>query len=242
MSYPINKGTIKKNKNLPSQQDMRYEIRFMDKSHLSDIVNLQDIIIHKLSDREIFRTQHADYFIDHLSMENSAIGTFTDDGLIAYSFLYFPGERRDNFGADIDLPREEMTNVVHLATVAVHPSYRGNSLQSKMQGIHLEVAHRMGYEHALCMVSPKNRPSLQNMFSQGLIIEALKIKFDGRLRYIMHKNLSCPSIIGSEEVRIKSSDIEGQIGLLKQGLLGFRLVQLSDGHDVSYGRACGSTA
>ena len=114
-------------------------------------------------------------------MENSTIGTFTSDGLIAYSFLYLPGEWKDNFGADIDLPRNELNRVVHMATVAVHHAYRGNSLQSMMQGIHLGVAQRLGYDHA-CMVSPKNRPSLQNIFSHGLIIKALKIKFGWRLR------------------------------------------------------------
>jgi hypothetical protein len=106
-----------------------------------------------------------------------------------------------------------------------------------MQGIHLEVAKVMGYEHACCMVSPKNRPSLQNIFSHGLIIKALKVKFGWRLRYIMHKNLSRPIIIGPEEVRIKSSDIEGQIDLLNRGFLGFRLVELPEGFEVSYGRA-----
>lgn len=75
------------------------------------------------------------------------------------------------------------------------------------------------------------------MFSHGLIIKALKVKFDWRLRYIMHKKLSCPSIIGPEEFRIKSSDIEGQIGLLQLGFLGFRLVELPDGFEVSYARA-----
>jgi len=242
MSSLINVGTIKRNKDQPSQQDMRYEMRFMDESHLRDIMGLQEIITHSLADIEIFITLSPDYFKDHFQKENSTIGTFTNDGLIAYCVLYFPGESEDNFGADINLPRDELNKVVHLATVAVHPFYRGNSLQSRMQGIHLEVAQRMGYKHACCMVSPKNRHSLQNIFSHGLIIKALKVKFDWRLRYIMHKNLSCPSIIGPEEVRIKSSDTEGQIGLLNRGFLGFRLVELPNGFEVSYGRAWTSMA
>jgi hypothetical protein len=228
---------VERDKNQPSQQDVGYEMRFMDGSHLRDIMKLQDIIIQSLADKEIFRTHSPDYFKDHFQMENSIIGTFTNDGLIAYSVLYFPGEREDNFGVDINLPQDELNKVVHLATVAVHPAYRGNSLQSMMQGINLEIARKMDYEHACCMVSPKNRPSLQNMFSHGLIIKALKVKFDWRLRYIMHKSLSCPTIIGPEEVWIKSSDTEGQINLLNRGFLGFGLVELPDGFEVSYARA-----
>ena len=242
MSSSIKAGIIKRNKNQPSQLDMQYEMRFMDESNLGDIMGLQEIIVHNLADKEIFRTHSSDYFQEHFQIENSIVGVFTEDGLVAYSILYFPGEREDNFGSDINLPHDELTKVVHLATVAVHPAYRGNSLQSMMHGIHLEVVKRMGYEHVCCMVSPKNKPSLQNILSHGLIIKALKLKFDLRLRYIMHKNLTCPSIIGPEEIRISSSDIEGQINLLKRGFLGFRLVELSDGFEVSYGRVLISPA
>jgi len=242
MSSSIKAGIIKRNKNQPLQLDMQYEMRFMDESNLRDIMGLQETIAQNLADKEIFRTHSSDYFQDHFQIENSTVGVFTEDGLIAYSILYFPGEREDNFGSDINLPHDELTKVVHLATVAVHPAYRGNSLQSMMHGIHLEVVKRMGYEHVCCMVSPKNKPSLQNILSHGLIIKALKLKFDLRLRYIMHKNLTSPSIIGPEEIRISSSDIEGQINLLKRGFLGFRLVELSDGFEVSYGRVLRSPA
>jgi len=237
MSSMIKAGIVRRNKNLPSQQDVGYEMRFMDESHLKDIMKLQDTIIHSLADKEIFRTHSRNYFKEHFQMENSTIGAFTNEGLIAYSVLYFPGEKEDNFGTDINLPRDELKRVVHLATVAVHPAYRGNSLQSMMQGVHIEIARKMDFEHACCMVSPKNRPSLQNIFSHGLIIKALKIKFGWRLRYIMHKNLQRPNMVGPEEVRINSSDIQGQINLLNRGLLGFRLVELPEGFEVSYGKS-----
>ena len=85
MYSPIKAGMIKRNKNLPSQQNMRYEMIFMDERQLMDIVKLQDFIIQSLTDKEIFRTHPADYFRNHLQTENSVIGTFTNEGLIAYS-------------------------------------------------------------------------------------------------------------------------------------------------------------
>ena len=48
MSSLIKAGIIKRNKNQPSQQDIRYEMRFIDESHLRDIMGLQEIIIHSL--------------------------------------------------------------------------------------------------------------------------------------------------------------------------------------------------
>jgi ribosomal protein S18 acetylase RimI-like enzyme len=236
LSSVIESGRIKKNKGSILQEDVSYEMRFMDEDDLKDMMALQEIIVQNLSDKEIFRTHAPDYFLDHFKVENSVIGTFTDDGLIAYNVLYFPGVDGDNFGTDIDLPSDELDKVVHMETVAVHPAFRGNSLQRKMGGVHLRTIQEMGYEHVCCMVSPKNHPSLQNIFSNGLVIKALKIKFGWRLRYIMHRNLLRPSAIGSEEIRIDSFNIEGQVDLLQKGFLGFQMIKLVDGFEISYGK------
>lgn len=231
-----NSGWIRKDKNLPSQQDMHYEMRSMNENDLEDIIELQSVVIQNMNDREIYRTHSIDYFIEHIQMGSYAIGTFTDDGLIAYSILYFPGENEDNFGRDILLPTEELDKVAQLATVAVHPAYRGNSLQKKMYAVSLDVAKGLGFQHACCMVSPKNYSSLQNIFSHGLFIKALKMKFDRRLRYIMHRHLDYSHMIYCEEIRINSTDILGQMRLLKKGFLGFGVEAQPRGFAVSYGK------
>jgi ribosomal protein S18 acetylase RimI-like enzyme len=236
VSSVIEAGRIKKNKGSILQEDVSYEMRFMDEGDLKDMMVLQEIIVKNLSDKEIFRTHPPEYFKDHFKVDNSVIGISTDDGLIAYNVLYFPGMHTDNFGTDIDLPSDELDKVVHLETVAVHPAFRGNSLQRRMEGVHLRIIQEMGYVHVCCMVSPKNRPSLQNIFSNGLAIKALKIKFGWRLRYIMHKNLLHPSAIGPEEIRVNGLNIEGQVDLLKKGFLGFQMIKLADGFEISYGK------
>jgi ribosomal protein S18 acetylase RimI-like enzyme len=236
MSSIIENGWITKNKRTQLSEDVRYEMRFVDKSSLMDMMELQEIIFQNLSDKEIFRTHSLSYFEEHFEVENSVIGVFTEDGLVAYNVLFFPGLDSDNFGADINLPEEELDKVVHLETVAVHPAYRGNSLQRKMEAVHLNLIKDMGFEHVCCTVSPKNHPSLQNVFSNGLAIKALKIKFGGRLRYIMHRNLSYPNAIKDEEILIDSLNIDGQIELLKKGLHGFRISKFSSGFLISYGR------
>jgi hypothetical protein len=240
LSSVIESGKIIRNKGSSKQEDMPYEMAFIDESYLCDIMALQDVIIHNLSDKEIFRTHPEAYFEDHLKVDNSVIGIFTSDGLVAYNVLYFPGMNEDNFGSDIGLSSDELDKVVHLATVAVHPAYRGNSLQKRMEGFHLKMIQEIGDGHVCCMVSPKNRHSLQNILSNGLVIKALKIKFDQRLRFIMHKDLSRPSIIGPEEIKINSSNIDGQINLLRLGFMGFRVARLPEGFEIIYGRDCAS--
>jgi GNAT superfamily N-acetyltransferase len=184
------------------------------------MMSLQEVIIQNLEDKEIFRTHSIDYFKDLFQVEKAAIGAFTEEGLIACSILQFPEEIEDNYGADVNLPIDDLSRVVHLAKVAVHPAFRGNSLQRKLQGIHLEVAREMGCYHACCMVSPKNRHSLQNVFSHGFIIKALKLKFGSRLRYILHKNLLRPNISVPDEIHILSS-VNGNLKFLNSGKIKF---------------------
>lgn len=129
----IESGYIKWKKGSCLQADLRYEMRFIDEDNIDEMMNLQEIVIHHLADKEIFRTHSADYFQEHLHIEKSSIGVFCEDELIAYNILSFPGECNDNFGLDINLPKDDLPNVVHLATIAVHPDFRGNSLLSRMQ-------------------------------------------------------------------------------------------------------------
>ena len=232
----IDAGIIKKNKGSLQEEDAVFEIRYMDEDHLDEMMTLQEVITQSLADKEIFRTHSVDYFKDLFQVENGAIGAFTDEGLIACSILQFPEKIEDNFGVDVNLPIDDLDRVVHMAKVAVHPAFRGNSLQRKLQGIHLEAAREMGYHHACCMVSPKNRHSLHNIFSHGFAIKALKFKFGSRLRYILHKNLLLPNLSVPDEIQMLSSNIAGQICLLNQGFMGFRLELLRDNFEISYGR------
>ena len=232
----IESGYIKRNRGSLQQADLSYEMRFMDEGNLDEMMDLQEIVVHHLADKEIFRTHSADYFQEHLQVKKSVIGVFCQEGLVAYNILSFPGDCIDNFGHDINLPKDDLLNVVHLATIAVHPDFRGNSLQSKMQRAHLKMIANLGYKHVCCMVSPKNLPSLQNILSQGLIIKALKIKFQWRLRYIMHKNLLSPFLIGADVVRMNSKDLQGQVNLLNLGFQGFHLSKLSDGFEIHYAK------
>jgi hypothetical protein len=57
-------GEIERNKNMATQKRMHYEMGFMDESHLNEIVELQNIIIHCLDDKEMFRTHSPDYFME----------------------------------------------------------------------------------------------------------------------------------------------------------------------------------
>lgn len=236
MSSVIESGKIMRKRRTPYQDEVYYEMHFLDETYLENMMYLQDIVIHNLQDKEIFRRHSIDYIRDHFKRENSVIGIFTEDGLIAYDVLYFPGAEGDNFGADIKLPVDELNRIVHLETVAVHPDYRGNSLQKRMEEIHLKKIREFDCIHVCCAVSPKNLPSLRNLFSNGLIIKCIKLKFGSRVRFIMHQNILNPIVIAHEEIAVSSLDIECQRDLLNRGFLGYRITNLLGGFGICYGK------
>ena len=177
---------------------------------------------------------------------NSTIGIFAEEDLIAYSILripWFSGQAMpDNLGLDINLPPEDLIKVAHIQAMAVHPDHRGNGLQRKLVRAHLAQAGDLGYHHILSTVSPKNPKSLANMLSCGFQIEALLPKFQGWLRFILHKDLNKVYLSSDadgrvEQIAISISDLEGQQILLERGFKGFKIETKSGIINVLYERA-----
>lgn len=234
-------GRLVKNRGSPLEKYEGYEMNFLDEGRLQDLIDLQDIIIRSLPDPEIFWTHPIGYFREVFKVEQSVIGVSNDDGLIAYSLIYIPKECGveegcENLGRDIDLSNEDLKKVAHLQATVVHFSYRGNSLQKKMEMRHLEVLKDMSFEHILCTISPKNPFSLRNALLCGFVIKGLKRKFNGWWRYILYKNVLQPVSLGSDESMIDSSDIIGQIYLISKGYIGCRMELIPKGFNVIYCR------
>ena len=237
-------GEIEKSSPVEAESDRNdcpYEMKFLNKDSLHELVSLQNLIGENLPEPEIFRLHNKKDFKNIFQSEHSVIGVATADGLVAYSIIRIPGLAEDNLGRDIKLAKEEHTKVAHLQATAVHPLFRGNGLQQKLARAHLDELEKMGYNHVCCTVSPRNPISLANIMSCGFVIKGLIPKFEGWWRYIMYKDILCPSGAGAganssleDEIKISCSDIEGQIDLLKRGFEGFRMAPLSRSPEVFY--------
>jgi ribosomal protein S18 acetylase RimI-like enzyme len=219
-----------------------FEIKFLHPGFLPDLVSLQNIVAASLPCPEIFMLHDDLYLREILRHERSAIGVIAKEELIAFSIIRIPGLSHENLGRDINLPEEELNKVAHLQAAAVHPAYRGNGLQRKLTSAHLGVIEDMGYEHVCCTVSPKNPVSLSNYLSSGLMIEGLRPKMQGWWRFILHKNIRRAnsimdeSRIQREESRIRISDIDGQLDLLRRGFKGFKIDSHPLGVNVFYAK------
>lgn len=216
------------------REDVSYVMKFLDIDSIDDAIELQEIMVQALPDKEIFRKTTPEEFRDILTVPRSVIGVLTKHGLIAYNVVSFPGKEGDNFGLDIGLAQEELGKVAHLKAVVVHPDYRGNQLQRRLGKAHIEVIRDLGYWHVCSTVSPKNAVSIQNHFANGFVIEALKVKYGDRLRCIMHKNIFCSFVPGPDVVEVDRTDVDCQKMLIDRGFAGFKIQIKNEGWQVLY--------
>lgn len=113
---------------------------------------------------------------------------FHEEKLAAVFSILFPGLQSDNYGYDLELPEEELLQVVHKDTAAVHPDYRGFGLQGRMVQLAEQELAGMGKRILLSTVHPENKFSLNNMRKHGYEIQKRVGKY-GSERLILRKNI-----------------------------------------------------
>jgi GNAT superfamily N-acetyltransferase len=215
-------------------REASFRMQFLDEKDIPDILNLQAQVARCLPDPKIFHLQSEEDLREIFCLERSVIGVMADDVLAAYSIIRIPGEAADNLGRDLNLPSEELGNVAHLQAIAVHPAYRGSGLQRRMERAHLEVIEELGFKHICCTISPENPISLRNTLQCGFLIKGLRPKFEGWWRFILHKEFPYETMTGPKEIRIRGSDIAGQVDLLRRGFVGFKMAFIPGGFEVFY--------
>ena len=112
--------------------------------------------------------------------------------LAGFFIVVIPGEN-DYMGVYADVPKEDTDKIVHMDTVAVKSSFRGNKLQQKMlekaeeelEQIMHEKKHTIQYR--LCSVHPENTFSLFNMTENGYEIKARTQLYGGLERLVLMK-------------------------------------------------------
>lgn len=111
-----------------------------------------------------------------------------EDRLAAVFDILYPGLNSYNYGFDLGLCEEELLQVIHMDTSAVHPDYRGLGLQGRMVHMAEQELFGRGKRILLSTVHPENRYSLNNMLKQGYEIQKLVGKY-GSKRYILRKDI-----------------------------------------------------
>jgi hypothetical protein len=144
---------------------------------------LQKSIIKRLKDKDSFRASSKRMLKNYMK-NGITIGAYIKDVLIAYRIIYIPKNRPENLGNDLKFSKKNLRKVYHLETTLVHPQYRQMKLQvlltKKIQD-YIDLKNKI-----LCATCyPFNYPSLSNLFELGLCINAIKYKYNSKIRFIL---------------------------------------------------------
>ncbi len=217
-------------------ENKKYHMKLIGEDHLSQILELQDIVIRNIKLPEIFQSDSKEFFKEELKKGGKIIGVFSEGELIAYRFITMPKGNAMNLGVDLGLPKKELDKVGHLETTIVHPDYRGNGLQRKTLFVALDIFDHLGYYHICSTISPKNYHSLKNVMAGGLVIKKLKDKYGGKLRYILHRNLKEDLLTQyKNNVDIDNVELVRRERLLEKGFVGYKALKKDIGFTVRYG-------
>ncbi|GGB62483.1 hypothetical protein GCM10011409_44570 [Lentibacillus populi] len=115
-----------------------FYVRCLMMGDLPLIMNLQEVVKNTLKTAAILKPLSQQEFSFILSGNGSMIGIFTGNELIAFRALLIPEINDEHLGVDAGLTRDELAKVIYSEVSNVHPTYRGNGLQTLMERHYLK--------------------------------------------------------------------------------------------------------
>jgi len=204
-----------------------YEIRILDVSYLSEIIELQQVIIEGLPRGDMLQSFSESFMKEHIGGKGFILGVVSGGSLIAFRNVYFPdiNDPEWNLGIDLGLPENSLCKTANFQMVCVHADFLGNSLALVMNRHAIRILRSMGtYEHLCATVSPYNFWNIRILLDTGFVIKKLKNKYCGKLRYIVHQNLKNPGMFPSDpELMVSLTDFMKQEKLFDAGWSGIML-------------------
>lgn len=208
-------------------------------NQLHQILNLQQIVVESLEDKDVLQPLTEEEFRYILEGNGLMLGIFVNEKLIAFRALMVPLNDEEHLGRDLGLSEKELAKVIYQEISNVHPSYRGNRLQQKLAVFIMEelTKSKNDYKYICCTVAPFNIASLKDKFAQGMEIVTLKEKYGGRLRYVFAKEIQAKVRNDrSETITIPMKDTVGQQKLLSEGFRGFQMENRDGEFKVLFGK------
>lgn len=214
------------------EEEERYTAKLISFEALHDVVSLMQRVYDALPNKEVLFMDSYDELYEDLEKGAKMIGIYgEEDQLVCFRYVSFPKQETRNLVNDLGMDASVRDYVCQLETTVVDIPYRGNNLQSRTLELMIPIAAEAGYNHFTCTISPYNYFSVKNIMKNGLKVKLLKKKYgtkedgsDGVWRYILHRELD-NDYTGEilDEINVDMTDIDKQIGLLKDGYIGYEL-------------------
>lgn len=213
-----------------------YTARFLQLDDLAMIMQLQEKVKNALQSKANLEPLSREEFTFLLNGNGFMIGIFIAGNLVGFRAMLIPELDDEHLGLDCGLSEHDFSNVIYSEVSCVDPEFRGNGMQTVMGKLLFAHVDTEQFHYICSTVSPNNIPSMKDKLALGMRIVALKEKYNGKLRYILMKNLlhkECLST-GTKDVPVRIDDIGVQQSLLQTGYYGVEVMEKAGSWNVLY--------
>lgn len=212
-----------------------FEVIKLTPEHLQEILDLQDVVVQALPDKDILQPLSTEEFLYILNGKGLLIGAYVDNQLIAFRGVIEPKIDEEHLGYDLGLVNEsDLKRIMYQEISNVHPQYRGYGLQKTLAKVIMDQIDTSKYDYICSTVMPYNIASLKDKFVQGFYIVSVRHIYGGKLRYVFALNLRNEPQYEEGVVEVSMGDIEEQEILIKNGYVGVLMKQVNDDWVVQY--------
>ncbi len=157
---------------------------------VDEIFSIMSGVAAQMEHPEYYETDDRDYVARHISREGFTL-LWTEEGAVAgFLIVHLPrADEEHNLGNDLGFSPAQRSLVAHMESAAILPDFRGHGIQKKLIAAAEKQVRDMGFRYSLCTVHPDNLPSFRSLVSLGYQVADTKLKYSGKLRHIMKKEL-----------------------------------------------------
>lgn len=166
-----------------------FHIRRADADDLDRVMELQQIMVDALPDKDIYATYTREESLDALETDYCYIALTEDGETAGYSVLIANTTPvvEKNYGHYFDYDEEHLSRTASLDLTMVAPKYRGHGLQRLFNKIRIGQAIELGATEGLTSISPLNPYSYNNFLIMNFQIADRRPLYGGKDRYLLRK-------------------------------------------------------
>ena len=166
-----------------------FHIRRADANDIDAVMELQDIMVDALPNKDVYATYTREESLDALENDYCYIAIAENGDVAGYSVLIAntTPDKNKNYGHYFDYDDEHLSRTASLDLTMVAPEYRGHGLQRLFNKIRIGQAIELGATEGLTSISPENPYSYNNFFILNFEVADRRPLYGGKDRYLLRK-------------------------------------------------------
>ncbi len=164
-------------------------ICFLSEENFGDISKLYEEVSNSMDNKNWLKNRDYDSLKKTIENGGFIIGCYVGLKLIACALCDVPNINDLKTLSSLGISIEDIKNTFISGFVMVHPMYRGNSLQSKLLDLRIDIAKSQQKKYIVTVSAVDNIHSLNNIISKGFEFKTQQKNEHGILRNIFIKDL-----------------------------------------------------